>query len=111
MKSADDFEYQIGSDNIYKDLGFQNPGAWSIKARIAARIFELMDKKELTQKKAGELFGITQGRVSDLKRGQFDKFSVEKLLSFLNALDQDVEIRIHPKVAEAAQVYVVDKST
>ena len=48
--------------------------------------------------------------MSDLKRGQFDKFSVEKLMSFLNALDYDVEIRIHPKVAEAARVYVSHSS-
>ena len=33
-------------------------------------------------------------------------FFIEKLMSFLNALDYDVEIRIHPKVAEAARVYV-----
>jgi len=58
------------------------------------------------KKKAGQLFGIAQGRVSDLKRGQFDKFSVEKLLSFLNALDHDVNIIIRPKAAKVAQITV-----
>ena len=34
----------------------------------------------------------------------------KKCMSFLNALDYDVEIRIHPKVAEAARVYVSHSS-
>ena len=101
-----EIEYHEGSNNVYRDLGFKNSDEWATKARIATEIFALINKKKLTQKQAGEIFGITQGRVSDLKRGQFDKFSVEKLMFFLNALDYDVEIRIHPKVAEAARVYV-----
>lgn len=105
-KKQGDIEYYEGSDNVYQDLGFKNPEEWSMKAHIATKIFDLIEKKGLTQQQAGAIFGIAQGRVSDLKRGQFDKFSIEKLLSFLNALGHDVEIRIHPKVAEAAQVYV-----
>ena len=105
--TSNDVEYYKGSGNVYQDLGFKNSEEWATKARIATKIFVLLKEKKLTQKQAGEIFGITQGRVSDLKRGQFDKFSVEKLMSFLNALDYDVEIRMHPKVAEAAQVYVV----
>ena len=109
-KKMGHIEYYEGSGNVYQDLGFKKPEEWATKARIATKIFALLKEQKLTQKQAGEIFGITQGRVSDLKRGQFDKFSVEKLMSFLNALDYDVEIRMHPKVAEAAQVYVVGSS-
>ena len=109
-KKKGDIEYHEGSNNVYQDLGFKNPDEWATKARIATKIFVLIKKRKLTQKQAGKIFGIAQGRVSDLKRGQFDKFSVEKLMSFLNALDYDVEIRIHPKVAEAARVYVSHSS-
>lgn len=66
-KKCEDIAYDKGSGNIYADLGFEQPEIWTIKARIATRIFELIKEKELTQKQAGVLFGIAQGRVSDLK--------------------------------------------
>ena len=103
-----DIESYEGSGNVYKDLGFENPEEWATKACIATKIFHLIEKRGLTQKQAGEILAIAQGRVSDLKRGQFDKFSVEKLLCFLNALDQDVNIVIRPKAQETAQIYVTD---
>ena len=107
-KKKGNIEYYEGSGNVYQDLGFKNPKEWTTKARIATKIFDLIEEKKLTQKQAGEIFGIAQGRVSDLKRGQFDKFSVEKLLSFLNALGQDVDIVIRPKAEPAAQIYVAE---
>lgn len=90
-------KYEVGSGNVYEDMGFKNPGEWSAKAKIASRIFDMIAERGLSQKAAAEIFGIAPGRVSDLRRGQFDKFSLEKLLSFLQAFDQEVEIVFHPK--------------
>jgi len=110
-KGKGNIEFYEGSGNVYKDLGFENPEEWATKAHIATKIFHLIEKRQLTQKQAGEILGIAQGRVSDLKRGQFDKFSVEKLLGFLNALGQDVDIVIRPKAMEIAQIQVMDALT
>ena len=99
-------EYYEGSTNVYADLGYANPEEWSLKASIATKLLGIIEENGLTQKNAGTLLGIAQGRVSDLKRGQFGKFSVEKLLTFLNALDRDVDIVIRPKVEEVAHITV-----
>jgi len=107
-KKKGDIQYYEGSENVYEDLGFKNPQEWATKARIATKIFRLIEERGLTQKQAGEILGIAQGRVSDLRRGQFDKFSVEKLMSFLNSLDQDVDIVIRPKAQETAGIQVMD---
>ena len=107
-KKKGDIEYCEGSNNVYQDLGFDNPEEWATKAHIATKVFHLIKDRGLTQKQAGEILGIAQGRISDLKRGQFDKFSVEKLLCFLNALDQDVDIIIRPKARETAHIHVMD---
>jgi len=107
-KKKGDIEYYEGSENVYEDLGFKNPQEWATKARIATKVFHLIGERGLTQKQAGEILGIAQGRVSDLRRGQFDKFSVEKLLSFLNLLDQDVDIIIRPKTQKTASIQVMD---
>ena len=105
-RKVGDAEYYEGSTNVYADLGYDNPEEWSLKASIATKILGIIAESGLTQKDAGTLLGIAQGRVSDLKRGQFDKFSVEKLLAFLNALDRDVDIVIRPKVEEVAHITV-----
>lgn len=105
-RKVGDSEYYEGSANVYADLGYDNPEEWSLKASIATKILGIIEENGLTQKDAGTLLDIAQGRVSDLKRGQFDKFSVEKLLTFLNALDRDVDIVIRPKVEKVAHITV-----
>jgi predicted XRE-type DNA-binding protein len=43
------------------------------------------------------LLDVSQPKVSALKNHKLDGFSVERLMSFLLALGQDVEIRITPR--------------
>ena len=105
-RKVGDTEYYEGATNVYADLGYTNPEEWALKASIATKILGVIEENGLTQKDAGTLLGIAQGRVSDLKRGQFDKFSAENLLTFLNALDRDVDIVIRPKVEVVAHITV-----
>jgi predicted XRE-type DNA-binding protein len=51
-----------------------------------------MKQRRMKQKKAADLFGIRQPDISNMLRGEFRQFSVERLLRFLVKLDQDVEI-------------------
>jgi predicted XRE-type DNA-binding protein len=90
-------EYEIGSGNVYQDLGFSNPKKWSTKARIASKIFDMIEDLKLTQKETAKIFEIAPGRQSDLRRGPFNKFSLETLFSFLQAFDQEAEIVFRPK--------------
>jgi predicted XRE-type DNA-binding protein len=55
-----------------------------------------MKERGLKQIEAAHLFGVRQPDVSKMLRGEFRQFSVERLLRFLVALDQDVEIVIKP---------------
>jgi predicted XRE-type DNA-binding protein len=55
-----------------------------------------MKERGLKQIEAADLFGIKQPDVSKMLRGEFRQFSVERLLRFLVALNQDVEIVIKP---------------
>ena len=60
------------------------------------KIDGIMKKRRLTQVEAANLFGIRQSDISKILRGDFRQFSVERLLCFLVALDQDVEIVVKP---------------
>jgi predicted XRE-type DNA-binding protein len=85
-------EYEIGSDNVFADLGVPNADEHLIKAQLVSKIGAILEERGLTQTAAAKLFGVKQPDVSNLLRGQFRQFSVERLLRFLVALDHDVEI-------------------
>ena len=50
----------------------------------------------MKQAEAANLFDARQPYISKMLRGEFRQFSVERLLRFLAALDQDVEIVVKP---------------
>jgi len=56
----------------------------------------LIKERGLKQIGAAVLLGIKQPDVSKMLRGEFRQFSVERLMRFLVALDQDVEIVVKP---------------
>ena len=85
-----------GSGNVFRDLGFPNSEREQLKARLTLQIYRLIKDRGLTQAKAGQILGIKQPHVSGLMRGQSGNFSVERLMDFLTALGQDVEITVRP---------------
>src|ERR1700684_922493 len=101
--------YETGSGNVFKDLGLPNAEEHLIKAQLVYKIDTILKRRRLKQLEAAALFGIRQPDVSKLLRGDFRQFSVERLLRFLVALDQDVQIVVKPhhdrKNAPALQVF------
>ena len=89
-----------GSDNVFADIGIAHPERVLARAQIMSRIAEIIKERGLTQKKAAELLGIPQPKVSCLMNGKLSMFSLEHLFELLNALDRDVEIIIKPKTNE-----------
>ena len=79
-----------------------------LKAQLVRKIDALMKERGLKQVQAAELFGVKQPDVSKLLHGDLRQFSLERLLRFLVALGQDVEIVIkpHPEAAKAATLSV-----
>ena len=101
--------YEIGSRNVFKDLGLPNAEEHLVKAQLVFKIDTIMKRRRLKQVEAAALFGTRQPDVSRMLRGDFRQFSVERLLRFLVALDQDVQIVVKPhhnrKNAPALQVF------
>ena len=88
--------YEIGSGNVFQDIGVPNPEEHLVKAQLVFRIDGIIKKRRLKQVEAADLLGIRQPDVSKMLRGEFRQFSVERLLRFLVALNQDVEIVVKP---------------
>jgi len=101
--------YETGSGNVFKDIGVPNAEEHLVKAQLVFKIDTILKKRGLKQVEAAELFGVRQPDVSKMLRGEFRQFSVERLLRFLVALDQDVEIVVKPHRSrnDAAAMQVV----
>lgn len=90
-------DYVKSSGNVFADLGLPDAGERLAKAELARQIENIIKKKRLTQEKAAKILGISQPKVSALLHGKLAGFSMDRLLKFLMALDQDIEIRIKSK--------------
>jgi predicted XRE-type DNA-binding protein len=107
MKRNAKIRVKEGSGNIFADLGFANPEREELKARLTLQIYRLIKERGLTQAQAGEVLGIKQPHVSSLMRGQSGAFSVERLMNFLAALGQDVQITVRSTRKHRGEVSVI----
>lgn len=92
-------EYEIGSDNVFADTDVPHPEEALARAQLMSRVMDIIRERGLTQTRAAEILGTNQPTVSDLMRGKLSKFSLERLIAFLNALDRDVEITVRRRPA------------
>jgi predicted XRE-type DNA-binding protein len=90
-------DVRASSGNVFADLGAANPEESLAKAELARQIGQLIEQGQMTQAQAGEVLGIDQPKVSALLRGKLESFSAVRLIRFLNALGQDVEIVVRPR--------------
>jgi predicted XRE-type DNA-binding protein len=103
-----DLEITRGTTNVFADLGYLDAAERQTKTRLALAVNELLQGRKLKQREIAILLNISQPKVSALKNYRLDQFSVERLMEFLTALNQDVEITIRPRTNtnEAGQISV-----
>lgn len=107
MAKNSELKFEVGSGNVFADLGLPDSGELKLKSNIAFIINREIERRGLKQKEAAVLLNITQPQVSSLSKGKLYRFSVEKLLHYFLALGQDVEIIVKKKPrTRAARILV-----
>jgi predicted XRE-type DNA-binding protein len=91
---TEDNKITKGSGNVFTDLGFANPQEHQMKADLVLRLSVIMKERGHTQLKTAKIIGLGQADLSKLLRGQFRGYSLNRLLGFIMALDNDIEIII-----------------
>jgi predicted XRE-type DNA-binding protein len=103
---------EISSRSIYADLGFENHKEMATKADLVMEISSAIKKKRITQTAAAKILRISQPKLSELLRGHFRGYSVERLIYFLNELGKDVDIVVKSKPSSRkARVNVYHSAT
>lgn len=99
-------EATMGSGNIFADLGLPDADDMLLKSKLVIELRQLIDARNLTQTVAAALIGISQPDLSRLLRGQFEGYSVGRLMEMLTHFDSDVEIvrRPHKKAGKPGRI-------
>lgn len=82
--------------NVFADLGFPPEEAENLLVRsdLMIEIIGIIQDRGLKQKEAAELFGVSQPRISDLKRGRIHAFTIDSLVNMLVHAGVKVEVRV-----------------
>lgn len=100
-------DYHEDTNSVPADLRFANTEERSAKANLAVKLNELLDTRSLSQTQAAHITGMTQSKVSQVRRYQLQNISLERLMQALVSLDQHVEIVVRPAHhAHAANITV-----
>ena len=96
-----------GTDNVLADLGFDDAEDLTAKVLLAVKVNDLIARRGLSQAAAAGITGMTQPKVSQIRRYKLQNISLERLMQALVSFDQQVEITVRPaRTASAAGITV-----
>lgn len=88
---------EASSGNVFADLGLPGAEERQTKVRLVVAIQRSITALGLTQAETARVLGTSQPKVSALVSARLDGFSVERLMNFLAALGNDVEIIVRKR--------------
>ena len=89
-------DYTVSSGNVFKDLELPAPDERLAKAKLAYKINRLVADRGITQKEAAAFLQLSRSKMTDLRNGRLNNFSIDCLFSLLGKLDYHIEIRVRP---------------
>ncbi|MYM24211.1 XRE family transcriptional regulator [Duganella sp. FT135W] len=74
---------EIGTGNVYADLGYPNAEEMLVKAGLVHQIQQAIDSQGLTQQQAAEQMNVQEAWLSDLLDGKFRNIDTSTLMEYL----------------------------
>ena len=88
-------EWIEGSGNVFRDFGDPQADLKQAKAIVAARIIAALDERELTVRKAASATGFAAADFSRIRNADLGRFTLDRLMKMLAALDGRIRVSIH----------------
>jgi predicted XRE-type DNA-binding protein len=92
--SKETIEIVRGSGNVFRDLAMEDAELRQFKALLAAEIIKTLNDRELTVRAAAALTGIASADFSRIRGVKLDRFTVDRLMSILSRLGQEVRVQL-----------------
>ena len=94
MSEVEKIELVRGSGNVFRDFGDANPDLEQAKAILAAKIIGILDERSLSTRKAAALTGFQQADFARIRKVQTSRFTLDRLIKIVNALDDHLEVTV-----------------
>jgi predicted XRE-type DNA-binding protein len=90
------FKDFVGSDNVFRDLGFPEGEAQNLllRADLVMHIRKVIEKLGITQADAAKRASITQPRMNDLVKGRTEKFTLDAMVNVAAQLGYVVKLSL-----------------
>lgn len=85
-----------GSGNVFRDFGYQNADVEQLKSQLAAEIIRVLNEQGLSSRKAATKIGFDHADFSRIRNADLGRFTIDRLVTILNRLNQHVEIKVIP---------------
>lgn len=102
------FEVIHGGGNVFRDLGDPYADLKQAKAILAAQIISVLDESNLTVRKAASMTKFAAADFSRVRNADLGRFTLDRLMRMLSALDNQVEVTIHVDRKATGKVSILD---
>ena len=91
---GEELELVHGSGNVFRDFDDPQADILQLKSILAAQIIGVLDDRNLSVRKAQQLTGVASSEFSRVRNARLTRFTVDRLMTLLNRLDQEVEVSV-----------------
>jgi predicted XRE-type DNA-binding protein len=96
-------EFEIGSGNVFADIGFDNAEEMLLKSELVRQINKTIKGRVLTSIQARELLNLDEEVFANLNKGRLTELTLENLFRYLNILGRDLEVVLKPRSTSNSQ--------
>lgn len=89
---SEEIEIIRGSGNIYQDFNLPDADIRQTKVLLASQIVKVLNEQKLSNRQAEGLTGIDHSEFIRLRKPDLKRFTIERLITILNKLDQRVDV-------------------
>ncbi len=82
--------YTLSSGNVFKDLELPSPEERLAKAKLAYEINSLIAEQGMTQKEAANCLEISRYKMTQLRNGRLNSFTVDDLGFLMKKLENQI---------------------
>jgi predicted XRE-type DNA-binding protein len=112
ITSNEPIEVVVGSGNVFRDFDYPDADVRQAKAIMGAQIIKILDRERLSTRQAEATTGVSHSEFSRIRQASFGRFTIDRLMTILYRLGQQVEIsvKVHPRkraqpIAEATTAH------
>ena len=91
-----------GSGNVFRDFGYADADLLQLRAVLAAAILKKLDRDGLTGRDAHTRTGVAAAYFSRIRNVDLKRFTIDRLMTILNRLGADVDLKIKVRWRKAA---------